>query len=153
MVDVRAANEADCEAIYRVHVAAIRALPGGAQGKAGIEKWLAGQQPAGYARTMGDQSLVVAEAGDDVIGWGALSVPKREITNVFVDPAYHRRRVGTAIIGRLEELARAAGIDAVQLQATGTAIEFYLANGYRSDPPVGPGAAWALMKKRLAPAG
>ncbi len=153
MVDVRAAREADCEAIYRVHVAAIRALPGGTQGKAGIEKWLAGRRPSGYARTMDDESFVVADAGDDIIGWGALSVPKQEITNVFVAPAHHRRRVGTAIIARLENLARAAGIDVVQLQATGTAIEFYLANGYQSDPPVGPGAEWALMKKRLAPAG
>ncbi len=149
MVEVRVATEADCEDIYRIQVAAIRSLPGGSQGKDGIEKWLAGQQPSVYARSMAEELFIVAE-DDGVIGWGALSVAKREITNVFVDPAFHRRRIGTKIIARLEALAADAGIDAVQLQATGTAIDFYSANGYQPDPPVAPGADWAVMKKRLA---
>lgn len=151
MVDVRAATEADCEEIYRIQMAAVRSLQGGSQGKAGIEKWLAGQEPAVYARNMAKELFVVAETGSgDVVGWGALSVPKQEITNVFVDPEFHRQHVGTEIIARLESLAVDAGIDVVQLQATGTAIDFYLANGFQSDPPVAPGADWALMKKRLA---
>jgi GNAT superfamily N-acetyltransferase len=149
VVDVRAATEADCEDIYRIHVDAIHGLPGGSQGKAGIEEWLAGQNPSVYAQSMTEDSFIVAE-DDGIVGWGSLSVPKKEIRNVFVDPAFHRRRVGTAILAGLEELAGQAVIDIVQLQATGTAIEFYLANGYQSDPPVAPGADWAMMKKRLA---
>ena len=149
MVEVRAATEADCDDIYRIQVAAVRSLPGGSQGKDGIEKWLAGQQPSVYAHSMAEELFVVAE-DDGIVGWGSLSVPKREISNVFVDPAFQRRRIGTAIIARLEALAAEAGIDVVQLQATGTAIDFYSTNGYRPDPPVAPGADWALMKKRLA---
>lgn len=149
MVNLRIATEADCEEIYRVQMAAVRNLPGGAEGKAGIEKWLAGQQPSVYRHSMAEESFVVAE-DDGIVGWGALSVPKQEITNVFVDPAFHRQRIGTAILAKLELLAGEAGIDVVQLQATGTAIDFYSANGYRPDPPVAPGADWALMKKRLA---
>ena len=149
MVDVRAATEADCEDIYRIQVDAIHSLPGGSQGKAGIEEWLAGQNPSVYAQSMTEDLFIVAE-DDGIIGWGSLSVPKKEIRNVFVDPGFHRRRVGTEILAGLEELAGKAGIDIVQLQATGTAIDFYLANGYQSDPPVKPGADWALMKKRLA---
>jgi len=149
VVEVRAATEADCDDIYRIQVAAIRSLPGGSQGKDGIEKWLAGQQPSVYARSMAEELFVVAE-DDGIVGWGSLSVPKWEISNVFVDPAFHRQRIGTAIIARLETLAADAGIDVVQLQAAGNAIDFYSANGYRPDPPVAPGADWALMKKRLA---
>ncbi len=149
MVDVRAATAADCEEIYRIHVAAIRALPGGAQGKAGIERWLAGQQPSVYARSMAEESFIVAELNDGIVAWGALSVPKQEITNVFVHPDFHRRRIGSAIIARLESLAGNAEIQDVRLQATGTAIDFYIANGYRAEPPVGSGADWALMTKRL----
>jgi len=149
VVDVRAATEADCVEIYRIQVDAIRSLPGGSQGKVGIEEWLAGQNPSVYAQSMAEELFVVAE-DDGIVGWGSLSVPKKEISNVFVDPVFHRQRVGTAIIAGLEELAGKAGIDIVQLQATGTAIDFYIANGYRSDPPVAPGADWALMKKHLA---
>ena len=150
MVNVRPATGADCENIYRIHVAAIRALPAGAQGKTGVERWLADQTPSVYARSMNEESFIVVELDDDIVAWGALSVPKQEITNVFVDPAFHRRKIGTAIIAQLESLAGGAGIKDVRLQATGTAIDFYIANGYRADPPVEPGADWALMTKRLA---
>ncbi|HJP38931.1 MAG: GNAT family N-acetyltransferase [Gammaproteobacteria bacterium] len=149
MVKLRTATAADCEEIYRIQMAAVRSLPGGSQGKAGIEKWLAGQQPSVYVSSMAEESFVIAE-DDGIVGWGALSVPKQEITNVFVDPAFHRQHIGSAILAMLESLAGKTGMDVVQLQATGTAIDFYSANGYRADPPVAPGADWALMKKRLA---
>lgn len=149
MVDVRPATEADCDEIYRIQVDAVHSLPGGSQGKTGIEEWLAGQNPSVYAQSMTEELFVVAE-DDGIVGWGSLSVRKREIKNVFVDPVFHRRRVGTAILAGLEKLAGEAGIDVVQLQATGTAIDFYRANGYHADPPVPPGADWALMKKRLS---
>ena len=150
MVDIRTATEADCEAIYKIQMAAVRALPSGAQGKAGVERWLAGQEPSVYARSMATEDYIVAELNGVIVAWGALSVPKQEITNIFVDPEFHRRRIGTAIIVRLESLAGIAEIDVVSLQATGTAINFYIANGYQADPPVKPGASWALMKKQLS---
>lgn len=149
MVSLRHATEADCPEIHRVQVAAVRGLPGGTQGKEANEKWLATREPSVYAATMADELFVVAEADGRLLGWGALNVDKREITNVFVDPPHHRHGVGTAIIRTLEDRAREAGLDSVQLRATGTAIDFYLATGYQSDPPVQPGAEWALMKKSL----
>ncbi|MFW2404406.1 MAG: GNAT family N-acetyltransferase [Gammaproteobacteria bacterium] len=146
---VRPATHADCEDIYRVHVDAVRGLPAGTQGKDGIEKWLKTREPAVYADEMQKELLVVAEEDGELLGWGAFCSNKKEITNVFVDPVHHRRGVGTAIVTVLEDAARQGGLDSVQLQATGTAIEFYLAIGFQSDPPVQPGAEWALMKKAL----
>lgn len=150
MVEIRSATAGDCDSIYRIQVAAIRALPGGTQGKDAIERWLAGQEPAVYERSMAAELFVVAERDGGIVAWGAVSLSKREITNVFVDPAVHRQRIGSAILSQLESLAGAAQIDVVQLQATGTAIDFYVANGYRADPPVPSGADWALMKKHLS---
>jgi N-acetylglutamate synthase-like GNAT family acetyltransferase len=149
VLTVRSATESDCPEIYRVHVAAVRSLPPAAQGGDGVEKWLASRAPAQYAQEMQAEVFVVAEDGTQIVGWGALNVPGEQITNVFVDPDHHRQRVGTAIITRLESAAREAGIEEVQLRAAGTAIDFYLAVGYQSDPPVAPGAEWALMKKML----
>ncbi|TDJ44683.1 MAG: GNAT family N-acetyltransferase [Gammaproteobacteria bacterium] len=146
---VRLANESDCPEIYRVQMAAVRSLPPGVQGEDGVETWLATRTPELYAQKMQTEVYVVAEDAARVVGWGALNVAGEEITNVFVDPAHHRKRVGTAVITKLEAAARDGGLEAVQLRATGTAIEFYLAVGYQSDPPVEPGAKWALMKKLL----
>lgn len=149
MVAVRPATEADCAEIHRVQVAAVRGLPANSPGRDGIEQWLATREPAVYARDMRTQCFVVAEDRGQIRGWGAFSVDKEEITNVFVHPRYHRSGIGTLIMRALEDAARDAGLGAVQLQATGTAIDFYLATGYQSDPPVAPGADWALMKKVL----
>ena len=99
---------------------------------------------------MQNETFVVVEADGEIIGWGALSIPEAEITNVFVDPAHHRQGVGTAILAELEAVGQASGLTAVQLKATGTAIDFYLATGYRSDKPISTNADWALMKKSVS---
>jgi putative acetyltransferase len=149
MVAVRPATPSDCVGIYHVHVAAVRGLPASSPGRDGVERWLDTREPAVYAQEMETQYIVVAEHDGEIRGWGAFSADKEEITNVFVHPRHHRNGVGTAIISALEDAARAAGLGSVHLQATGTAIDFYHATGYASDPPVGPGADWALMKKAL----
>jgi len=147
---VRAANRKDCQAIYKVHVRAINGLPRGSQGSAGVVEWVKTRKPSVYEEEMQSETFVVAEDGGAIVGWAALSVPKAEITNVFVDPDYHRRGIGTAMLAELEAVAQALGIAAVQLKATGTAIDFYLATGYRSDKPITADAEWALMKKSVS---
>ena len=147
---VREANKDDCEAIYKVHVSAINGLPSGAEGSEGVQEWLKTRKPSVYEQEMQSETFVVIEDDGEIVGWGALSLPKAEITNVFVDPTHHRRGVGTAILAELEAVAQASGLTAVQLQATGTAIDFYLATGYRSDQPIMADAAWALMKKGVS---
>ena len=149
-MQIREAKKDDCDAIYRVHVNAINGLPRGSQGSEGVSEWLKTRQPSVYAQEMQSETFVVAEDAGTIIGWAALNLPKAEITNVFVDPDHHRRGVGTAMLAELEAVAEASGLAAVQLRATGTAIDFYLATGYRSDKPIKADAEWALMKKRVS---
>ena len=146
----RAATKDDCQAIYDVHVRAINGLPRGSQGSEGVSEWLKTRKPAAYEQEMHSEIFVVVEDAGTIIGWGALSVPNGEITNVFVDPPCHRRGTGSAILAELEAAAQASGLSAVQLKATGTAIDFYLATGYRSDKPIASNADWALMKKSVS---
>jgi GNAT superfamily N-acetyltransferase len=148
-VSVRGARPSDSAAIHKVHIAAMLALPKGAAGSPGVSDWIESRQPSHYENEMRSESVVVAERDDEIVGWGAFNPGKQEITNVFVTPTQQRNGVGTAVISTLERLARDAGFDSVQLQATGTAIGFYLARGYQSDPPVEAGAEWALMEKAL----
>lgn len=146
---VRPATAADCKEIHRIQVAAVRDLPPGTQDQQGVERWLDAREPSVYAEQMLSELLVVAEEYGELVGWAALDAAKHQITNVFVDPPHHRRGIGTALLSVLEDAARQAGLASVQLQATGSAIDFYLASGYQPDPPVSPGAQWALMKKPL----
>lgn len=149
-MQIRAATADDCEAIYDVHVRAINSLPRGSQGSEGVQEWLKTRKPDVYAEEMQKELFVVVEEDGRIVGWAALSLPKAEISNVFVDPVHHRRGIGTLLLSELEAVAQASGLTTVQLQATGTAIDFYLATGYRSDKPIESNAEWALMKKSVS---
>jgi N-acetylglutamate synthase-like GNAT family acetyltransferase len=148
-VKLRLATLDDCSDIHRVQDAAIRGIHAHKTMDKGVADYLDKREPASYAKEMERERFIVIYHGDRIMGYGALHVPKTEITSVFVDPVYQRRGVGRLILAELEALALGEDIDIVQLQATGTAIIFYLAMGYQSDPPVEPGADWALMKKSL----
>jgi putative acetyltransferase len=151
---VRPARESDAEAIHTVHVLAMQHLqetsPQTEQGQRGVDAYIAGRRPGDIAEEMCEQRFIVVENGTEILGFGALRVPKNEITMVFVSPQHQRAGIGRALLAELESIARREDLKALQLQATGTAIEFYLKTGYQSDPPVEPGAAWALMKKQVS---
>jgi len=149
-VHIREAKKDDCPAIYKVHSSAIHGLPRGSSGSEGVLEWLKTRKPSAYEQEMQSETFVVAEDDGEIVGWGALSIPTAEITNVFVDPAHHRRGIGTALLAELEAVAQASGLTAVELKATGTAIDFYLATGYRSDKPIKGDADWALMRKSVS---
>jgi N-acetylglutamate synthase-like GNAT family acetyltransferase len=155
IVKIRPAREDDIEAIHAVHVRAMQHLretspQGTEQGQKGVDAYIAGRQPSDIAEEMHEQRFLVVENGTGILGFGALRVPKNEITMVFVSPQHQQTGIGRALLAELESIARRENLEVLQLQATGTAIEFYLKTGYQSDPPVEPGADWALMKKQVS---
>ena len=139
----------DCAELHRVMDAATRSIHADKPMDKGVADYLDKREPASYAQEMENECFIVVEESEQIVGYGALHVPKTEITSVFVDPVHHRRGVGRMILTELERRAVDEDIKIVQLQAAGTAIVFYLASGYQSDPPVEAGAEWALMKKKL----
>jgi N-acetylglutamate synthase-like GNAT family acetyltransferase len=149
-VKIRPATLDDCPDIHRVQDSAIRGIHADKPMDNGVADYLAKREPASYAKEMERECFIVVEDGGRIFGYGALHVPKTEITSVFVEREQQRSGVGRQILSELERLALGEGIAVVQLQATGTAIIFYLAMGYQSDPPVEAGAEWALMKKKLS---
>jgi N-acetylglutamate synthase-like GNAT family acetyltransferase len=153
-VKIRPASEEDIPAIHDAHVLTMKRLKETSpqtseQGRRGVEEYIAGRRPEHIASEMREQRFVVIEDDGKIIGFGALHIPKTEITMVFVNPEHQRCGAGRKILAALEAIARDEGLVALQLQATGTAIRFYLKVGYQSDPPVEPDAEWALMKKRI----
>lgn len=154
IVKLRSATEADIEAIHLVHVTTMRRLQqthpqNGQHGSDGVEAYIAGRSGGDVAGEMRQQQFIVMEEAGKVLGFGALHLPKTEVSMLFVDPGHQRRGIGRALLNELESIAVREGVETVSLQATGTAIEFYLKNGFQSDPPVERGAQWALMKKKV----
>lgn len=129
--EIRRARDTDRDAIWKVHIAAIRALCAGWYGEAEIDVWIARLTPDAYRGAILNRVMLVAEEGGDVVGFGQLDVERREIEAVYVQPGVVRRGIGAALLARLEELARIQGVGRLHLCASLNAQAFYAARGYK----------------------
>ena len=84
-----------------------------------------------------------------LLGFAALDTAKANIDAVYVAPKCWRQGIGRQLLIRLEEIALAAGLSRLSLQAAGPAIRFYLRQGYISPEELGPNPSWAEMEKRI----
>lgn len=77
------------------------------------------------------------------------------IRAMFIDPAFARRGVGSAIMAAGEDAARAAGFDRLALMATLSGVDFYRAHGFVAEPGItvdagGVAVPFVPMNKALA---
>ena len=87
---------------------------------------------------------LAVDEGDRAVGF--LVMDAAEIDALFVDPAHHRRGIGTALLEHALALEPAANVDASE-QAT-NAVPFYLARGFRivgRSPTDGQGRPYPLV--------
>ena len=132
MFTVRKAREEDCEGVWRVHVRAIREIAGSHYTPEETEAWASPRKPEQYLESIRNKEFHVAEEDGMVIGFGTLNQQQGEIEAVYVSPEVVRRGVGRAILQRLEERARALGIESLKTDASLNAVPFYERAGYRS---------------------
>ena len=75
-----------------------------------------------------DGCTLVVEGEGKVIGVG--TVLQGQIQSVFIHPTYQRRGWGTALIHRLEDHARKAGVKTLRLSAVPSSKPFFEGLGY-----------------------
>ena len=125
-----------------------------------------------------DETYFVAEENGDMVGCGGWSfrstlfggdaraerdaslleplTQSAKIRAFFVDPAHARRGIGTLLLERCEQEARAHGFSRVELMATLPGVKLYAARGYvgaeqvRYDVGSGESIEFLPMYKRLA---
>ena len=85
-----------------------------------------------FQRNPDAEVRIVAERDGRIAGFGALVVAERELRACYVHPEAGRRGVGRALVAELESRARAAGLKALELDASLNAEAFYRALGYRT---------------------
>jgi N-acetylglutamate synthase-like GNAT family acetyltransferase len=124
-----------------------------------------------------DQTYFIAEENGEIAGCGGWSFrstlfggdtrsgrdaslldPRCQAAKIrafFVDPAHARRGIGSLLLERCEQEARAHGFASVELMATLPGVKLYAARGYRGSDlvryDVGPGEniEFVPMSKRL----
>lgn len=83
----------------------------------------------------GKYQMMVALADGEVIGAGSIR-SRNHLSLLFVDGAYHRRGIGSAIMGRLfDYLEREAGERYMSLKAAPYAVDFYRKLGFTTVRP------------------
>jgi GNAT superfamily N-acetyltransferase len=129
----------DALAILEVQRSAIRKTAVAAYSAAIIDEWapavIVRERVATFERWIerGEELIVIAmDPAGRIIGFGSIVPANSELRAVYVDAAYGGQGVGRALLARLEELARDAGLVELLLDASINAVPFYEANGFTS---------------------
>ena len=128
---VRPAGASDADGIWRVHNESIRALCRGHYGEREIAAWIAFRPPEAYRSALASRTLFVAEREGEIVGFGQFDPARGEIEACYVSPDAVHRGVGSDLVLRMEDEARAKGHEVVRLNATLNAETFYARLGYR----------------------
>jgi GNAT superfamily N-acetyltransferase len=129
---IRAAVDADVEAVWHVHTASVRGLCAGWYSDHEIAVWTGRLAADLYRHAMERHVMVVAERGDAVVGFGELDPGRGEIVAVYVLPEATGRGIGSALLAYLEHTARRAGHRQLTLCASLNAEAFYARRGWRA---------------------
>lgn len=137
-VNVRPATAADAEAALLVLRRAITlsCVADHQNDPDTLAHWLKSKTPERFEQWLSDSSstLLVAEQEQRVQGLGKLSRTGK-IELCYVEPAFQRRGIGSALLRAMEEQARAWQVSELSLNSSLDACAFYARHGYSSAGP------------------
>jgi putative acetyltransferase len=117
-----------------VHRAAVRQTASADYAPAVIEAWAPEPISDGDVRQVSanedDEIRLVAELDGAIVGIGAVVLAMGELRACYVAPTAARSGVGAAIVREIERIAIRHGVTRLELDASLTAVPFYLALGY-----------------------
>jgi putative acetyltransferase len=157
--ELRPGRPDDALAILEVQRSAIRQTAVSAYSAAIIDEWAPAVIDRERVETFrrwierGEEMIVVAvEAAGQIIGFGSIVPANSELRAVYVAAAYGGQGVGGALLARLEELARDAGLAELRMDASINAVPFYEAHGFisleRGEHPMPSGGRMACVRMR-----
>jgi putative acetyltransferase len=161
MLAIRQATQSDATAMLLVHREAVFSKAAARYAQATLSAWASGPTPDRVARVelrIADPGsiVLVAEAGDDIVGYIVATPAESELRAVYVKPN-SIGHVGRALLAEAERRARKAGTEYLNCNASLNAVEFYKANGYseegRGKHRLGTGDPMdcVFMRKKLDP--
>jgi len=158
---LRPGTPEDALSIMNARRAAVGGVATGFYSREIIEEWegpinIPPERVEGFARAIavGEEVVVVAvDRSGLILGFGSIVPSNSELRAVYVE--HVRKGIGRAILRRLEDLAREAGLKELRMDASINAEAFYRANGFSSEAfgehpmPSGRRMACVRMRKTL----
>ncbi|HBB88032.1 MAG TPA: hypothetical protein DC047_10490 [Blastocatellia bacterium] len=130
MLTIRRARQEDCQAIVRVHSAAVAGIRTALYTPEEIQSWAIPKKPESYQDAIRSKEFFVAEEEGVVMGFGVLNPESAEVEAVYVSPEAGRRGIGLQLLRKLDERALAHGLGVLRLYASLNAVPFYKRAGY-----------------------
>jgi putative acetyltransferase len=130
---IREMRPQDARSFLEIHHAAVRGLAATDYPSSVVEAWappITDQSVERFLANRDGELRLVAEIGGDPVGIGAIVISNSELRACYVAPSAARRGVGSALVARIEQIAREHGLAYLDLESSITAEPFYLALGY-----------------------
>jgi ribosomal protein S18 acetylase RimI-like enzyme len=145
---VREMTALDRDPVVALHRRAARELGAEAYGDRRARAWAGDRCRCDYGLRDANATFVVAVTAPgetrapvterspgpgegDVAGYGHLQRDAGEVQAVYVSPTYARTGVGSRLLACLEERARDATLESLELVSSKNAVGFYRRHGYR----------------------
>jgi ribosomal protein S18 acetylase RimI-like enzyme len=157
-VTVRQARPHDDVDLLSVAEAAIRDGASDTYSPAEVAAWAPDLAAVGeYESALEDDAylVLVAERGDELVGYGVLQVDHGSLLALYVDPTAGDGGIGSTLLGNIETSARFSGAATLDLLAARNSVGFYERMGYERGDTVerdidGESLAFVEMSKSLA---
>jgi putative acetyltransferase len=155
---IREMRTEDARAFLETHHAAVRGVAANDYPPEVIDAWAPGQitdEAVAFVRANPEGELrLVAETGGRIVGVAALVATNAELRACYVAPEANRSGVGSALVRKLEQIAREWGLAFLQCDSSVTAAPFYESLGYetreRGEHVLANGQRMACVKMRKA---
>ena len=155
---IRDMRPEDARAFLEIHRAAVRGVAANDYPPEVIDAWAPAQETdeaVAFVRANPEGELrLIAEIGGCIVGVAALVVTKAELRACYVAPEATRRGVGSALVRKLEQVAREQGLAFLGFDSSVTAAPFYEALGYENreagEHVLASGQRMACVKMRKA---
>lgn len=92
---------------------------------------MAAEDTNAFAQRLAQSLTLVVQVDGEYLGFGSLK-DNKTIDMLFVHPYYAGEGVGTALLTALEKIAAARGAEALSVDASDTAQEFFERQGYEA---------------------
>ncbi len=134
-IKIRTAEPKDAKSILKVHYDAVHKTASKDYSKEILHDWsppVTNKRIEDYKKKSKGRVIVVAEINREIIGFGTIVPKECEIRAVYVSPKAKRKGAGTALLKKLEAIAKEKNIKKLNLESSITAEKFYNKNGYKS---------------------
>jgi putative acetyltransferase len=129
-LSLREADAGDRHGLWRLHTRSISSLCRGAYSAREVNTWVELLRPEAYLPVEPPRTVLVAEWGNTLVGFGQLDPVQGELEALYVSPETVGHGVGSTLLSALEALAWGAHARALSLDASLNAESFYRARGY-----------------------